>query len=132
MAFFEEFKKFVQQGNVLDLAVGVIIGGAFGKIVASLVADVVTPVLGLVLGGVSFTSLQIVLGTKPDSPILKYGNFLQAILDFLVVAFVIFLFIRTLNKLKKKEEPAAPAAPPEPSRQEQLLQEIRDLLRQQR
>ncbi len=128
MSFVSEFKEFAMKGNVVDMAVGVIIGTAFGKIVSSLVADVVMPPLGLAIGGVNFRDLAVTLGTDTTSGepvVLKYGLFLQTIFDFLIIALVLFLAIRALNKLKK---PAQPAVPPSPPRQEVLLEEIRDLL----
>jgi large conductance mechanosensitive channel len=127
MSFISEFKEFAMKGNVVDMAVGVIIGAAFGKIVSSLVSDVVTPPLGFAIGGVNFTDLAVTLGTGPTGEpiVLKYGAFLQAAFDFLIIAFVLFLAIRAINKLKT---PPAPAASAPPSRQEVLLQEIRDLL----
>ncbi|HHW73313.1 MAG TPA: large-conductance mechanosensitive channel protein MscL [Firmicutes bacterium] len=132
----QEFKKFALRGNVVDMAVGVIVGGAFGKIVTSLVNDVVMPILGLLVGRVDLTALKIVLRHANDTTpelALTYGAFLQNVLDFLIISFSIFMAIRMLNKLKKKEEeaPPAPAAPPEPSAEEKLLAEIRDLLKQQ-
>lgn len=131
MGMLSEFKEFAMKGNVVDMAVGVIIGIAFGKIVSSLVGDVVMPPLGLAIGGVDFSTLAATVGTdaKTGEPVvLHYGVFLQAIFDFLIIAFVLFLTIRGLNKLKKPPPAAAPAAPP---RQEVLLQEIRDLLARQ-
>lgn len=131
MSMMKEFKEFAMKGNVIDLAVGVIIGGAFGKIVASLVANIIMPVLGLLIGGVSFSSLSIQLAeTGPDGKpaILEYGIFLQNVFDFLIIAFAIFLFIKAINAAKKKEE-AKPAAPAAPSKEEVLLTEIRDALR---
>lgn len=130
----EDFKKFALRGNVLDLAVAVVIGAAFGKIVSSLVADVIMPVIGLIVGGVDFADLVIVLkAAEGDAAAVTvgYGKFIQAIFDFVIVAFAIFLFIRGFSRLKAKEEavPAAPAAPPEPSAEEKLLVEIRDLLK---
>ena len=127
MGLAKEFKEFAMKGNVIDMAVGVIIGAAFGKIVSSLVEDVIMPPLGKVIGGVNFTDLAVNLGADPAGKevLWKYGNFLQISFQFVIVAFVLFLFIRTLNKLKKPD-PAAP--PPAPPRQEVLLQEIRDLL----
>jgi large conductance mechanosensitive channel len=116
------------KGNVVDMAVGVIIGAAFGKIVSSFVSDVVTPPLGMAIGGVNFNDLAVTLGTNPgtgEPVVLKYGVFLQTMFDFLIIAFVLFLAIRAINRLKK---PAVAAAPPPPPRQEVLLQEIRDLL----
>ena len=123
----KEFKEFAMKGNVVDLAVAVIIGAAFGKIVTSLVEDIIMPPLGLLIGGVNFTDLVVKLGTDPAGKdvILKYGNFLQITFQFVVVAFVLFMLIRTINKLKKPD-PAAP--PPPPTAQEVLLREIRDLL----
>jgi large conductance mechanosensitive channel len=133
MGMLKEFKDFAMRGNVIDLAVGVIIGGAFGKIIASLVADVIMPPIGLLLGGVNFTDLKWVMkaaeGVKP-AVTLNYGNFLQVTVDFLIVAFVIFLFVKGINSLSKKpEEVPAPPAPAEPTKEEQLLGEIRDLLK---
>jgi large conductance mechanosensitive channel len=133
MKLLSEFKEFAMKGNVIDMAVGVIIGVAFGKIVSSLVADVVMPPIGLAVGGVDFSELAVSLGTdaRTGEPVtVKYGVFLQAVFDFLIIALVLFLAIRGLNRLKK---PPPAAAPPAPPRQEVLLQEIRDLLaRQQR
>ena len=128
MSFASEFKEFAMKGNVVDLAVGVIIGGAFGKIVASFVGDVVMPLLGTVIGGVNFTDLAVNLGMGSDGKtpvLLKYGSFLQAMFDFLIIALVIFMAIRALNRLKKPD-PAAPPAPP--PRSEVLLEEIRNAL----
>lgn len=119
----QEFKAFIAKGNVLDLAVAVIIGGAFGAIVTSLVNDIIMPLIGVVLGGVDFTTLAITVGEAS----ITYGNFIQAIINFLIVAFVIFMILRTANNMKKQEE-AKPAAPAGPSA-EQLLAEIRDLLK---
>ena len=135
-SFLQDFKAFAMRGNVIDMAVGVIIGGAFGKIVSSIVADVIMPPIGLLVGGVNFTDLKLQL--KPAEVVekaavtLNYGNFLQATFDFIIIAFSIFLFIRLLAKLnRKKEEVPAPAAPPAPSKEEVLLTEIRDLLKEQ-
>ena len=133
-----DFKKFAMRGNVIDMAVGVIIGGAFGKIVSSVVADIIMPPLGLLIGGVNFTDLkwvmkgpEVVDGVEQAAVTLNYGNFLQATFDFLIIAFSIFLFIRLLTKLteKKKEEQTAPAPAPVPSEEVKLLSEIRDLLK---
>jgi large conductance mechanosensitive channel len=121
MSIVKEFREFAVKGNVVDLAVGVIIGAAFGKIVASMVGDIVMPLVGTLLGGVDFNSLSVQFR---DAKIL-YGKFLQSLLDFVIIAWAIFLAVKVINRLKK-EEPAAPAAPP---RQEQLLEEIRDLLK---
>jgi large conductance mechanosensitive channel len=137
MAILSEFKTFAMRGNVVDLAVGVVIGAAFGKIVTALVGGIVMPPLGLLIGGVDFSDLAVVL--KPaqiaadgtviaDAVTLAYGAFLQTCVDFLIIAFAIFLVVKVMNSLKKKEE-AAPAAPPEPSNEEKLLAEIRDLLK---
>jgi large conductance mechanosensitive channel len=122
-----DFKEFAMKGNVVDMAVGVIVGAAFGRIVSSLVENVVMPPLGMALSGVSFSELATVIGTSPDGKpiLLKYGLFLQSVLDFVIIAFVLFLAIRALNRLKKPPAAAAPAAP---SRQEVLLEEIRNLL----
>lgn len=133
---FHEFKKFALRGNVVDLAVGVIIGGAFGKIVTSLVNDLIMPLLGLILGRVDLSTLKLVLrhadGGRAELA-MTYGAFLQTTLDFLIISFSIFVVIRLLNNLKKKEDaaPPAPKAPPEPSNEEKLLAEIRDLLKKQ-
>jgi large conductance mechanosensitive channel len=130
MGLAKEFKEFAMKGNVIDMAVGVIIGAAFGKIVSSLVEDVIMPPLGKVIGGVNFSDLAVNLGLSADGKtevLVKYGNFLQIAFQFLIVAFVLFMVIRGINKLKKPE-PVAPAPPPAPPRQEVLLQEIRDLL----
>lgn len=140
-SFLQEFKAFAMKGNVIDMAVGVIIGGAFGKIVSSIVADVIMPPIGLLVGGVNFTDLKWVLkpavledGKEVVAAVtLNYGNFLQVTFDFLIIAFSIFMFIKLLTKLtekKKEEAPAAPPAPPAPSREEVLLTEIRDLLKE--
>ena len=125
-----DFKKFILRGNVVDLAVGVIVGAAFGKIVSSLVGDVITPILGKAIGGVNFTDLAVSLGLDPKgAPVLvKYGVFLQSIFDFMIIAFVLFLALRGINKLKKPAPPAADAPPPPPTRQEVLLEEIRNAL----
>jgi len=129
MSLATEFKEFAMKGNVVDMAVGVIIGAAFGKIVSSLVSDVVTPPLGLAIGGVDFSDLAVTLSTTAagDPVVLKYGAFLQTAFDFLIIAMVLFIVIRAINKLKKAPAPA-PAVPIAPPRQEVLLQEIRDLL----
>ena len=137
MGFIKEFKEFAVKGNVMDMAVGVIIGGAFGKIVTSLVNDVLMPIVGKLTGGISFTDLFVTLGDgefktlaaaqEAGAAVLAYGQFIQNIIDFLIVAFCIFLMIKGMNNLnkKKEEEPAAPAGPT----QEELLGEIRDLLK---
>lgn len=132
MKIIKEFKEFAVKGNVVDMAVGIIIGAAFGKIVSSLVADVVMPPIGLLIGGMNFTDLAFELkAATADSAavIIAYGKFIQTTLDFVIIAFVIFMVIRGLNKLKRTEE-AAPAPVPEPTAEEILLTEIRDLLKQ--
>ncbi len=117
------------KGNVLDMAVGVIIGGAFGKIVSSLVDDILMPVVGMITGNIDFTTLAFKIGEGEEAAVLKYGNFIQNTVDFLIVAFCIFLMLKAINKMnRKKEEPAAPAEPAGPT-QEELLAEIRDLLK---
>jgi large conductance mechanosensitive channel len=131
VSMLSEFKSFAVKGNVMDMAVGIIIGGAFGKIVASFVKDVLMPPIGMLLGGVDFAGLAITLKQArgdAEAVLLSYGLFLQAVVDFLIIAFSIFLMIRWINSLKRKEE-AAPPAPPKPSNEEILLGEIRDLLR---
>jgi large conductance mechanosensitive channel len=124
-----EFKEFAMKGNVVDLAVGVIIGAAFGKIVSSLVGDVIMPVLGKVIGGVNFSDLAASLGKDPTGKevLIKYGSFIQTIFDFTIIAIVLFLAIKGINKLKKPV-PVAPAPPPPPPKSDLLLEEIRDLL----
>jgi large conductance mechanosensitive channel len=132
MQILKEFKEFAIKGNAIDMAVGIVIGAAFGKIVSSLVADVVTPPIGILLGGVDFSNLAITLkaavGETP-AVVLSYGKFIQALIDFTIVAFAIFMMIKTINTLKRKQQ-EEPAPPPEPPKQEQLLTEIRDLLRE--
>ncbi|MBA1271832.1 large-conductance mechanosensitive channel protein MscL [Stutzerimonas azotifigens] len=133
MSLLSEFKTFAVRGNVIDMAVGIIIGAAFGKIVSSFVGDVVTPPLGLLIGGVDFSDLAVVLrGATADSPAvtLSYGRFIQTVIDFTIVAFAIFLGVRAINHLKR-EEAEAPSEPPAPTREEELLMEIRDLLKTQ-
>jgi len=124
MSMMKEFKAFVMRGNVMDLAVGVIIGAAFVKIVASLVDNIVMPIVGILMQGVKFDTLMIKVGEAE----IKYGMFIGSIVDFIIVAFVIFMMVKGLNRMKKKEE-AAPAAPPAPTKEQVLLTEIRDLLR---
>ena len=131
-SFFAEFKEFISRGNVIDLAVGVIIGGAFTSIVNSLVKDIIMPFIGWIFGGIDFTSLKYVItpGTEeiPEAAIY-YGNFIQNVVNFLLVAVVIFMMIRLINKFRRKKE-EAPKAPPAPSKEEVLLTEIRDLLKE--
>ena len=135
--FLQDFKAFAMRGNVIDMAVGVIIGGAFGKIISSVVADVIMPPLGLLVGGVNFTDLKLELkpaemvdGVMQDAVPLNYGNFLQTAFDFIFISLSIFLFVKLIGKLMRKKE-EEPAAPPAPSKEEQLLTEIRDLLKKQ-
>ena len=130
MGFISEFKEFAMKGNVMDMAVGVIIGGAFGKIVSSLVDDILMPIVGMITGNIDFTSLAFQIGDGEEAAVLKYGNFIQNTVDFIIVAFCIFLMLKGINKMnRKKAEPEAPAAPAGPT-QEELLAEIRDLLKQ--
>ncbi|MBT0812596.1 large-conductance mechanosensitive channel protein MscL [Litoribacter ruber] len=136
MTFIKEFKEFALRGNVVDLAIAVIIGGAFGRIVTSMVNDIIMPPIGLALGGVDFKDLMVVLreayidpaGESISAVTLNYGNFIQQVVDFLIIAFIIFMIIRSMARLQKKEE-AKPTPPPAPSREEKLLEEIRDLLK---
>ncbi len=125
-----EFKAFAMRGNVVDMAVGIVIGGAFGKIVSSLVSDVIMPPIGMIMGGVDFSQLAIALGEGEGAASINYGMFINTVLDFVIIAFAIFMVIRGLNSMKKKEE-AKPAEPPKPSAEEKLLTEIRDLLAKQ-
>jgi large conductance mechanosensitive channel len=131
MGLMQEFKEFAVKGNVIDMAVGVIIGGAFGKIVASAVEDIVMPPLGLLLGGVDFSDLAVQLkaavGDKP-AVMLRWGKFFQMLIDFTIMAFAVFMMVRAMNKLKKAPPPE-PAAPPAPTKDQELLEEIRDLLK---
>lgn len=131
MGMMSEFKDFAVKGNVVDMAVGIIIGAAFGKIVSSFVGDVIMPPIGLLMGGVDFTDLAFVLkeavGETP-AVVIAYGKFIQVLVDFIIVAFAIFMAVKAMNSLKKKEE-EKPAAPPKPSNEEVLLTEIRDLLK---
>jgi large conductance mechanosensitive channel len=131
MGMLKEFKTFAVKGNMVDMAVGIIIGAAFGKIVSSLVADLIMPPLGLLLGGMDFKSFAVTLqpaSDTADAVTLNYGQFLQTLCDFLIIGFAIFLLIKAINALRKKEE-AKPQAPAPPSREEILLGEIRDLLK---
>jgi large conductance mechanosensitive channel len=128
--FLKEFREFAVKGNVVDMAIGIIIGAAFGKIVTSLVADVITPPLGYLIGGIDFTQMAIAFPAWQDGKppvVLSYGKFIQTVFDFSIVAFAIFLLVKGINSLKRKQE-AAPAAPAAPTRQEVLLEQIRDLL----
>ena len=128
MGFIKEFKEFALKGNVLDMAIGVIIGGAFGKIVSSLVDDILMPLVGVVTGNVDFNSLVYKFGEGDLAATIKYGTFIQNVVDFLIVALCIFLFVKAINKMNKKKEEPAPEAPAGPT-QEELLAEIRDLLK---
>lgn len=135
MKFFKEFKDFALRGNVVDLAVGIIIGGAFGSIVSSLVADVIMPFMGVLIGGINFTELKILIhqtAEPAETVYINYGKFLQSVLDFTIIAFAIFLMVRTMNQLRlkfeKTPEPEAPVAL-EPTKEESLLTEIRDILK---
>jgi len=130
VGFIQEFKEFAMRGNVVDLAVGVVIGGAFGKITSSFVNDVLMPPIGMLLGGMDFSNLAVTLaGPEGDEPavLLKYGAFINTLIDFMIVAFAIFLVIKAMNTLTRKKE--APPPPPEPTKEELLLTEIRDALR---
>lgn len=140
----KEFKEFINRGNVIDLAIAVIIGGAFGAITTSLVNEVVMPFIGLIVGGVDFSALGIILrdadqfasiadAVEAGVPVIQYGAFINTVINFIIIAFVLFLVVKGVNKMKdrnKQEEEAAPAAPPEPTTEEKLLAEIRDLLAQ--
>jgi large conductance mechanosensitive channel len=133
MGMIQEFREFAVKGNVVDLAVGVIIGTAFGKMVSSFVADVVMPPIGVLLGKVNFADLSITIqaaAEKSPAVVIAYGKFVQTVIDFTIIAFVIFMAVRIINSLKQKAEaPVAPVAPPEPSAEQVLLTEIRDLLK---
>ncbi|MCL1821832.1 MAG: large-conductance mechanosensitive channel protein MscL [Prolixibacteraceae bacterium] len=130
MGLFKEFKEFAMRGNVVDLAVGVVIGGAFGQIVSSFVSDVIMPPVGLLLGGVDFSELKVIMKEavgEASAVTLNYGAFISTIVDFLIIALAIFLIVKLINSARRKEE-AASVAPPEPTMEEKLLSEIRDLL----
>jgi len=141
MSMLKEFKEFAMRGNVVDLAVGVIIGGAFGKIVTSIVNDVLMPPIGKAMGGVNFADLFINLDSAKGTfaslkaakdagaAVIAYGSFINTVIDFTIVAFCIFMVIKGMNSMKKKPAPAAPAPPPEPTKEEKLLTEIRDILK---
>ena len=140
MKILKEFKEFAVKGNMIDLAVGIIIGAAFGKIIASLVSDLLMPPIGLLLGGVNFTDLQVIMKDAVIDPVTgketaavtwKYGNFIQTLVDFLIIAFSVFMIIKGIMAMKKKEVevPTAPPAPPAPTKDQELLTEIRDLLK---
>jgi len=140
MSFIKEFKDFAMKGNVVDMAVGIIIGGAFGKIVSSIVSDIIMPPIGLLMGGVNFTDLKLTLkaaqldavtGKTVEAVTLNYGKLLQTTVDFIILAFAIFLMVKAMNTLKKKEE-VKPSAPPVPTKEELLLTDIRDILKAQK
>jgi large conductance mechanosensitive channel len=131
MSILKEFKSFAMRGNVIDMGIGIIIGAAFGKIVSSVVSDIIMPPIGILVGGVDFKDLKFVIQAAVENKpavTLNYGNFLQVVFDFIIIAFSVFLIIKAMNSAKKKED-AAPAAPPAPSKEELLLTEIRDLLK---
>ena len=138
MKFLKEFEEFAMRGNVMDMAIGVIIGGAFGKIVSSLVSDVVMPPLGVLVGGVDFSDLTVIIkqavtdasGVVTPEVTINYGTFINAVIDFVIIAFAIFLMIKAINQFQKKKE-EAPATPAAPTKEEELLTEIRDLLKKQ-
>lgn len=129
MSLFSEFKEFAVKGSVIDLAVGFVIGGAFGKVVSSLVSDIIMPPLGLIIGRVDFSKMALQIGTNPKggAVLLQYGMFVNAILAFLIIAFALFMIIKGINRLRRTPPPA-PAVPPPPTKSEELLGEIRDLL----
>jgi large conductance mechanosensitive channel len=131
MSLASEFKEFAMKGSVVDLAVGVVIGAAFGKIVSSLVADVIMPPIGQLIGNVNFSDLALQIGTDPKGKevLVKYGVFIQTVFEFVIIAFVLFMAIKGINRLKRHPAEAPPAAPPPPPREEVLLEEIRDLLK---
>ncbi len=131
--FIKEFKEFAVKGNAIDMAVGVIIGAAFGKIVSSIVSDIIMPPIGWLIGGVDFTDLKFTLPVNPLSPEIKatinYGMFVQTIIEFVIIAFCVFILVKAINTLAKKKKEETPAAPPAPTKEEILLTEIRDLLK---
>lgn len=138
MSFLKEFKTFAMRGNMVDMAVGIIVGGAFGKIVSSLVSDIIMPPIGLLIGGVNFENLKLVLkqahtdtstGQVTEAVSINYGNFIDTALDFIIIAFSIFLIVKLINSIKRKEI-SQPAPTPAPTKEEQLLTEIRDLLKE--
>jgi large conductance mechanosensitive channel len=133
MSILKEFKEFAVKGNVIDMAVGIIVGVAFGKIVSSVVSDVIMPPIGLIIGGIDFSKLSIILKGVPGDPaavVIAYGKFIQTVVDFTIVAFIIFMLVKAINTLKRKAE--AVPAPPAPSKEEALLAEIRDILKEKR
>jgi len=133
MSILKEFKEFAVKGNVIDMAVGIIVGVAFGKIVSSVVSDVIMPPIGLIIGGIDFSKLSIILKGVPGDPaavVIAYGKFIQTVVDFTIVAFIIFMLVKAINTLKRKAEAVPP--PPAPSKEEALLAEIRDILKEKR
>lgn len=124
--FLQEFKDFAMRGNVIDLAVGVIIGGAFGAITTSLINDIIMPLIGIFVSEASFADLSVTIGQAE----ITYGNFIQAVLNFIIMAFIVFCMVKSINKLTRKNEETPPPSPPEPSNEEKLLMEIRDLLKE--
>jgi large conductance mechanosensitive channel len=136
--FVQDFRAFIMKGNVVDMAVGVIIGGAFGKIISSLVNDIIMPPIGYLISGINFADLKFTLPANPLAgpnavpATIAYGSFIQTLIDFIIVALCIFLMVKGITKLSKKKEEPAPQAPAEPSKEEQLLTEIRDLLKEQK
>jgi len=133
MSIVQEFKEFAVKGNVIDMAVGVVVGAAFGKIVSSLVADVIMPPIGVLVGGVNFSDLALTIreaAGKSPAVVIAYGKFAQTVIDFAIIAFVIFMVVRLINSLKKNEAPTEPAPPPALSKEQELLTEIRDLLKE--
>lgn len=133
MSMMKEFREFAMRGNVVDMAVGIVIGGAFGKIVSSFVKDVLMPPIGVMIGGVDFAQLSLTIQAateEAEAVMINYGQFIQSVIDFVIIAFAIFMVIKGMNRLKREEEkPAEPPKPPEPSSEEKLLTEIRDLLK---
>ena len=133
MSILKEFKEFAVKGNVIDMAVGIIVGVAFGKIVSSVVSDVIMPPIGLIIGGIDFSKLSIILKGVPGDPaavVIAYGKFIQTVVDFTIVAFIIFMLVKAINTLKRKAEAVPPL--PAPSKEEALLAEIRDILKEKR
>lgn len=136
MGFINEFKEFAMRGNVIDMVVGVIIGGAFGKIVSSVVDDILMPPIGWLIGGVNFSELKVTLpaekigGIEMPTATINYGNFVQTLIDFIIIALCVFMIVKIINRMAKKKKEETPAAPPAPSAEEKLLTEIRDLLKE--
>jgi large conductance mechanosensitive channel len=128
MGMVKEFREFVMRGNVMDMAVGIVIGAAFGKIVSSLVTDIIMPPVGLLIGGVNFTNLKFPIGSGAEPVTVNYGSFIQTMVDFIIVAFAIFMVVKVINRMKRKQA-EAPSVPPAPTKDQVLLTEIRDLLK---